>query len=106
MRYAYVVNEIGLNYFSVLDVGSGGQGICLFKSLLGKKHFFLLDVKRDVFTNFENGEINIIIGDGTRLPFRNKSFDVVISVDTIEHVPKDARIYFCEELKRVAKKES
>jgi len=40
--------------------------------------------------------------DGTRLPFGDGSFDVVITVDTLEHLPDDRRQAFVNELLRVA----
>jgi len=40
--------------------------------------------------------------DGTRLPFGDGSFDVVITVDTLEHLPEDRRQAFVNELLRVA----
>ena len=42
-------------------------------------------------------------GDGRRLPFEDASFDLVVSFDTYEHVPRDGRRQFISELNRVAK---
>lgn len=39
--------------------------------------------------------------DGARLPFADKSFDIVITVDTLEHVPAAQREAFINELLRV-----
>lgn len=38
------------------------------------------------------------------LPFKDGSFDLVISSDTLEHLPKSGRRLFCEELLRVCRK--
>jgi len=43
------------------------------------------------------------IADGSRLPFADQSFDVVISLDTLEHVPPGRRADFCSELRRVTR---
>ncbi|HDH44617.1 MAG TPA: class I SAM-dependent methyltransferase [Thermococcus sp.] len=105
-RYIHVINEIrkiNAESFSVLDVGAGGAGISGFASLLRKGcKFFLLDVRKDVFKGLRN--VHSIVGDGCRLPFRGKVFDVVVSVDTVEHIPKSIRHSFFKELKRVCKK--
>ncbi len=44
-----------------------------------------------------------IRGDGTALPFREKTFDIVISVDVLEHIVPDVRESFIKELKRVSR---
>lgn len=41
---------------------------------------------------------------GDKLPFKNQSFDAVVSIDTLEHIPPGKRIKFVGELFRVAKK--
>jgi len=46
------------------------------------------------------GEINC---DGRNLPFADKSFDIVVSLDVLEHVPRDDRGRFIAELLRVAR---
>lgn len=46
-----------------------------------------------------------IIAAGTYLPFKNKSFDLVVSLDTIEHLPAKNRPQFISESLRVAQKQ-
>jgi hypothetical protein len=46
---------------------------------------------------------NYLQGQGTALPFGNGTFDVVVSTDTLEHVPVPERRTFVHELLRVAK---
>lgn len=104
--YVHVANEIQKmkeRELTVLEVGSGGQGISGF--LIPSKRrfsFFLLDIQKDMFKDVRKG--HRIVGDGCKLPFRDKTFDIVISVDTAEHIPRSIRHNFYQELKRVCKK--
>lgn len=73
---------------SVLDVG--GEGLL---------RRFLRGVKC-VSTNVDDsGDVQY---DGVRLPFGSASFDAVVTLDTIEHVPGDQRQGLVNELRRVA----
>ena len=104
-RYIYVANEIQKmkTKSSVLDIGSGGLGISGFLSPeRSDLDFFLLDVQKDTFKGLKGA--HRVVGDACRLPFRDKTFDIVVSVDTAEHIPKSIRHKFYEELKRVCKK--
>jgi len=105
-RYMHVTNEIRkirARKLSVLDVGAGGQGISVFLSSSRRDcDLFLLDVRKDAFKGLRR--VHRIVGDGCKLPFRDKAFDIVVSVDTAEHIPKLSRHNFYKELKRVCKK--
>ena len=105
-RYMHVTNEIRkikARKFSVLDVGAGGQGISVFlSSSRSDCDLFLLDVRKDAFKGLRR--VHRIVGDGCKLPFIDKAFDAVVSVDTAEHIPKSIRHNFYKELKRVCKK--
>lgn len=46
---------------------------------------------------------NYVSGSGERLPFDDNTVDVVISIDTLEHVPREGRGNFVNELTRVSK---
>lgn len=43
-----------------------------------------------------------LVADGTRLPFSARSFDAVITLDTLEHLPPDRRRPLLEESRRVS----
>jgi len=102
-RYTDVANEIRKGkYKYILDVGAGGEGISKFLDL-ENKFICVLDIK-NVFTFMNKDKINPIIGDGCNLPFKAKTFEIVISVASIEHVPKNRRNNYLKELKRVGKK--
>jgi ubiquinone/menaquinone biosynthesis C-methylase UbiE len=105
-RYIHVTNEIRkikARNLSLLDVGAGGEGISVFLSSLRRDcDFFLLDVRKDAFKGL--GRVHRVVGDGCKLPFIDKAFDTVVSVDTAEHIPQSIRHNFYKELKRVCKK--
>ena len=46
-----------------------------------------------------------VLYDGKRLPFPNQSWNVVVSVDTLEHIPEHQRLPFVSELVRIAKRQ-
>jgi len=45
-----------------------------------------------------------VIADATLLPFSDGAFDVVVSIDTLEHIPAERRADLVKELVRVARK--
>lgn len=48
------------------------------------------------------GGVNVIVYDGERLPFADKSFDVAVCNSVIEHVPPAARANLVDEINRVS----
>ncbi len=94
-RYRFVsqiLHAFAKKYLSVLDVGGVRGYLQLFES-----HYDIttLDVVWDDLPK-------ALKFDGKNIPFDNNSFDIVISVDTLEHIPQDQRQYFIDELCRVA----
>lgn len=45
-----------------------------------------------------------VIGDGCALPVVDNAVDAVVSIDTLEHLPKEERLIFLSECLRVARK--
>ncbi|MBK8905044.1 MAG: class I SAM-dependent methyltransferase [Anaerolineaceae bacterium] len=45
-----------------------------------------------------------LLGDGGQLPFADSSFDAVVNLDTLEHLPSKTRLPFIQECLRVSKK--
>lgn len=85
---------------AILDVGAGMRGGISFFLRQSSHTLILLDRNRfDRKPWFRQ----VVIGDGTKLPFRDDCFDIVVSVATLEHIPKDARRPFLMELKRISK---
>jgi hypothetical protein len=88
---------------SVLDVGAGHSGIFDFWNWEGKSlelkgcadiHYLRPDIPKSWFK---------VMADGCRLPFRDDSFDVVTSTETLEHVPPSDWGLFLDELFRVSR---
>lgn len=44
-----------------------------------------------------------ILGDGNKLPFANDTFDAVVNIDTLEHLPGQTRLPFIQECLRVSR---
>jgi len=85
----------------VLDVGCGRGDPT---KLLEKRCTNIVGI--DVFNAFDKSKISpnldFCSGDATMLPFRDESFDGVVSFDVIEHVAVDLK--FLIEIRRVLKK--
>jgi len=81
----------------ILEVGSGSLGLGEFFG----KPFVGCDVSFDpkTFSSF----ILPVCASGTRLPFRDRTFGVVLCLDTMEHVPREFRPPFVRELLRVTR---
>ena len=73
----------------ILDVGCGLNPL---------KHVYNNVVGVDLALNSKAD----VIADGCHLPFRNKVFDYVVSVEVIEHISNPDK--FIEEMKRVSRK--
>lgn len=80
---------------SVLDVG-GAAGPA--EDFLADYDLTILDVEPS-----ELPDRRFVRASGAALPFPNDSFDVVLSQDTLEHVPSGDRPPFLSELTRVAR---
>lgn len=69
------------------DIGGGDGCLCLF---LPNHRYILVD-------SSTNGI------DGINLPFENKFFDICVSCDTLEHLPKQQRQKFISQMIRVSR---
>jgi len=80
----------------VLEIGSGSKGITRFF-----KHPVVgMDI---IFQEHKNKYLMEIVGSATKkFPFKSGEFDVVISVDTIEHIPRKQRLKSLKEMLRVS----
>ncbi len=84
----------------ILDIGCGtGHYTQLFA--INNNHVTGLDVQ-DIREKKHIKRYKFIRGSAEQLPFKNESFDVVLSFDVIEHLASD--FLFVKEVKRVLKK--
>lgn len=100
LRYLPVVAAIrraGLADAKILEVGPGSLGIIPYL----KKPIDGIDVD---FSGPSTSLLTRIKGSAESLPFRRNSYDVVVCVDTLEHLPGRNRQKAIYEMLRVAKK--
>ena len=90
----------------VLDASSGeGYG----SALLAKeaKEVYGLDISKEAIENakgkYKRTNLQYIEGSVTDIPLADKSLDMVISFETIEHIDEVAQNAFIKEIKRVLK---
>ena len=99
LRYLPFVDEIkklGKNT-SILEIGSGGMGIAPYL----KRKITGVDIEFDYPIH---PLVEMVKASAVQLPFDSSSFDVVLSVDMLEHLGRDDRRKAIFEMLRVAKK--
>jgi SAM-dependent methyltransferase len=106
LRYAGVINSLEMfchdKPFRLLEVSSGRGGIASFLGLPDAQ-VCLVDQTVDILAARHSTSAWRVCADGCVLPFADRSFDIVVSVDTVEHIPQPRRAAFLEELKRIAR---
>jgi len=53
--------------------------------------------------NYKGNNVDFIVGDVTKLPFKDNFFDVAVSFETVEHISENDQKKFLAELKRVVR---
>ena len=94
VRFFGLVSGPSLPVIDVLDLGSGNGGVALaFANCLLYRVHTLDVVPNRLLSRFQRSlevPLRPAVGDGSVLPYRNDSLDIVLLLDVIEHV-KDAR---------------
>jgi len=87
---------------TILDVGGGEGAISAF---IGRKDFDMtvLDKNKTTLKKASKRGLKTVLSDGCNIPFKNNSFDFVVSIASFQYVDKNKRVRFLRELKRVAK---
>jgi len=91
---------------SVLDVGCG-KGFMLhdFKELMPKLTIAGIDISKYAIENAkETVKPFLRVADAKKLPFKDKSFDLVISITTIHNLPRADCKQALREIQRVSRK--
>lgn len=95
-----IAAQTGEEKLKILDVGgfrvdADNRGELLLREFLPQHEIVALDM-------MEAAAHGYVRGDGTQLPFKDKSFDVVVTSDVYEHVPPEERELFIDNLLRVS----
>ena len=83
---------------SILEVGSGSHGN--LGKFLPNDHITYLD---SYLSHEALSKENFVLGDATCLEYEDQSFDFVIALDVLEHIPQEERRAFLSCITRVAK---
>ena len=53
--------------------------------------------------NYKKDNLSFLVADATAMDFHDDQFDVVVSIETFEHIPPEKALQFLEEFRRVLK---
>jgi ubiquinone/menaquinone biosynthesis C-methylase UbiE len=103
-RYYFVINQVELKDKVVLDIACGeGYGCNILSRFSG--FVYGVDISEEAIDsakkNYSNPDIEFLVGSTSTIPLNNKSVDVVISFETIEH--HDLHFEMMREIKRILK---
>jgi SAM-dependent methyltransferase len=87
----------------ILDAGSGNGAIALAMTATGRYIAYGADLLLNETAGrlFRGTAAHAVVASGAALPFADCSFDAVLCLETIEHIPSNALRHFANELIRV-----
>jgi hypothetical protein len=97
---ALVAGIGGDNVKDVLEVGANRQRI--LKSFMPGSRFVFSDLEPQ--EPIDDGDDIFVQADATQLPFEDRQFDAVISLDVMEHIPPHLRAIATQQMARVAQR--
>lgn len=97
VRYAPLLHRLRDERGSILEVGSGPDGIASYL----RRPCVGLEIN---FHGEPSPYLVPVAGTATHLPFPDDAFDIVLIMDTLEHVPVPLRARCVEEAARVARR--
>lgn len=100
-----ILSKVGLRVKPtdvVLDLGCGRGDNAVYFSKKAKK-VFGVDIKKwKEWGKLKSKKFELIVADARKLPFKDESFDVVFTKDTLHHIKEKEKAL--KEIKRVTKK--
>ena len=102
-RYRYFLEHCGVSDSDrILDVGAG-RGAAL-ERFNRTNPIVALDLAPQESDWLAAPNVDVVKGDGTRLPFAAAEFPLVFSNSVIEHVPPESQAAFAAEIRRVGQR--
>lgn len=103
-RYAPIIDQIKKDSYTpkkIVEIGGGGEGIGSYLTDYQITDFDIIFVDPPL----ANTKIVKLTKNQKRIPLKNNSADIVVCVDTIEHLPtKIQKQHMINEILRIAKK--
>lgn len=96
-----------VKYAKILEIGCGGGAYSCYAASNGASDIVTVDIekvcvkaaKQNIILNGDGVETKGAVCDASSLPFKDGSFNIVISIDVVEHIIEDKR--FVKEIERI-----
>ena len=90
-----------------LDIACGSGYGADFLSKEGARRIIGIDISNETINyckkKYSHDNISFLIGNVENIPIKNNEIDVIISMETIEHVDEKAQLSFISEISRIMK---